>query len=261
MSTPSALASEVRPYCGRVIRIVEGQHLISTNRLAANPVDQALLEALADEVKPQLPEAARRLPWLLASPFRYGLGRPSRFRAPDVLPGIFYASEDVETAVSEAAHWRLVAFSRSPGFQRPRTPTPMSAFSVMVDAKAALDLTMGDLAKDADRWTHPSDYTATQQLAADARAIGVEAIRAPSARRHDGINVAVIDPTGLAPPSRPHSSWAFLANDDGLIATREMGGDRKRFTTADWNIRNADNSLPSYAAKLCSAPTLAHAAN
>ena len=230
MSTPSALASEVRPYRCRVIRIVEGQHLISTNRLAANPADQTLLEALADDVKPQLPEAARHLPWLLASPFRYGLGRPSRFRAPDVLPGIFYASEDIETAVSEAAHWRLVAFSRSPGFQRPRTPTPMSAFSVTVDAKAALDLTMGDLARDASRWTHPTDYTATQQLAADALNIGVEAIRAQSARHHDGINVAVLEPAALVPPTKPHSSWAFLATEDGLIATREMGGAALRFT-------------------------------
>ena len=104
ISTPSALASEIRPHHGRVIRIVEGQHLISTNRIAATSTDQALLEALADDFKPQLPEAARRLPWLLASPFRYGLGRPSRFRAPDVLPGIFYASEDIEIAVSEAAY-------------------------------------------------------------------------------------------------------------------------------------------------------------
>jgi len=119
MSTPSALASEVRPYRGRVIRIVEGHHLISTNRLATNPADQALLKAITDDVKPQQPEAARGVRWLLASPFRYGRGRPSRFRAADVLPGIFYAFEDIETAVSEAAHWRLVAFSRSPGFHRP----------------------------------------------------------------------------------------------------------------------------------------------
>ena len=102
--TIAALAAELRPYRGRVIRIVEAQHQISTNRLAANAADQALLEALADAVKPQLPEAARKLPWLLASPFRYGLGRPSRFRAADVVPGIFYASEDIETAVTETAY-------------------------------------------------------------------------------------------------------------------------------------------------------------
>jgi hypothetical protein len=167
---------------------------------------------------------------LLASPFRYGLGRPSRFRAADVLPGIFYAAEDVETAVAETAHWRLVAFSRSPGFQRPSTPTQMSAFSVMVNTEAALDLTIGLLGADVDQWTHPTDYSATQDLAANARRMEVAAIRAPSARRLGGINVAVLDPAALVPPPKPHSSWAFLVNEDGLIATREMGGRALRFS-------------------------------
>ena len=229
MSMPSALASEVRPYHGRVIRIVEGQHQISTNRLTGNSADQLLLEALADDVKPQLPEAARHLPWLLAAPSRYGLGRPSRFRAADVLPGIFYAAEDIETAVAETAHWRLVAFSRSPEFQRPKTPTPMSAFSVMVVTNAALDLTSGALAAEVERWTHPTDYSATQRLATEARELGVAAMRAPSARRRGGINVAVLEPVALVPPPKPHSSWAFLANEDGLIATREMGAATLRF--------------------------------
>ena len=235
MSTPSALASEVRPYRGRVIRIVEAQHQIATNRLAANAADQALLEALADDVKPQLPEAARHLPWLLASPFRYGLGRPSRFRAADVLPGIFYASEGIETAVTEAAYWRLVAFSRSPEFQQPRTPTPMSAFSVAVSATTILDLTVGELAH-TERWTHPTNYAATQQLAADARAIRVMAIRAPSARRRDGINLAVLEPVALVPPPKPHSSWAFTAADGGLIATREMTATAMRFTADGFDL-------------------------
>ena len=226
---------EPRPYQGRVIRIVEGQHQIPTNRLAGSAADQALLEALADDVKPQLPEAARQLPWLLASPFRYGLGRPSRFRAADVLPGIFYASEDIETAVTEAAYWRLVAFSRSPGFQRPRTPTPMSAFSVMVDAHVALDLTTGPDTS-IDRWTHPTDYSAPQRLAADARASGVEVLRAPSARRRLGINIAVLEPAVLIAPPHPHSSWAFTATDDGLIATREMGETALRFLSRAFGL-------------------------
>ncbi len=230
MWTPCELASEAAAYRRRVIRIVEAQHRISTNRLADRTADQALLEALADEVKPQLPEAARRLPWLLASPFRYGLGRPSRFRATDVVPGIFYASEDIETAVTEAAHWRLVAFSRSPGFQRPRTPTPMSAFSVSVDAPVALDLMSGRFAVHEAKWTDPIDYAATQGLAAQARQGGIQAIRAPSARRRGGINLAIFDPATLRPPPKPHSSWAFLATEEGLLATREMSDQALRFT-------------------------------
>jgi hypothetical protein len=236
MLTLSALASEVQPYRGRVIRIVEAQHRISTNRLAKSAADQAVLEALADEVKPQLPEAARHLPWLLASPFRYGLGRPSRFRAPDTLPGIFYSSEDIETAVTETAYWRLAAFARSPGFQQPHTPTPMSAFSVTVDAASALNLMDGNLAKDHDRWAHPSDYTATQRLAAAARPMGVAAIRAPSARCRDGINVAVLQPSALVPPPKPHSSWALIATATGLIATKEMSSTALRFESRDFGL-------------------------
>lgn len=239
MSTPSELASEAGAYHRRVIRIVEAQHRISTNRLADNAQDQAALEALADEVKPLLPDSARRLPWLLASPFRYGLGRPSRFRAADVMPGIFYASEEIETAVTEAAYWRLLAFSRSPGFKRPRTPTPMSAFSVMVNAAAALDLLAGRLAGQAALWAHPSDYSATQALAAEARLAGVEAIRAPSARRRGGVNVAVLDAAALCPPPKPHSSWALLATDDGLLATREMSEVAMRFTPAAFGLIEA----------------------
>ncbi len=232
-----ALAAQLRSYRGRVIRIVEAQHRIATNRLTTNPADQALLEKLADDVKPQLPESARRLPWLLASPFRYGLGRPSRFRAPDVLPGIFYASEDIETAVTEAAYWRLAAFRRSPKFQLPKTPTLMSAFSVIVDAAASLDLTTGPLGATAGRWTHSDDYIETQALGASARAVNAMSIRAPSARRRGGINVAVLDPAALVPPPKPHSSWAFLAQSDGLLATREMSTAAMRFTTDAFGLQ------------------------
>lgn len=221
LPSPADLAALAQPYDGKVIRVVEAQHRIATNRLAANPRDQALLEALADEVKPSLPEAARALPWLLAAPFRYGYGRPSRFRSAETWPGILYAAEDVDTAVTEAAWWRLVAFTRSPGFQRPRTPTPMSAFSVRVRTSAALDLTQGPLASPT-RWTDPLDYGATQALGSAARDAAIGAIRAVSARGASGINVAVLDPAALVPPPRPHSSWAFLADGDTLLATREM---------------------------------------
>lgn len=236
MWTPSALASEITTYKGKVIRVVEAQHRISTNRLASNAEDQALLEALADEVKPNLPTSALHLPWLLASPFRYGLGRPSRYRSPDIMPGIFYASEKVETAITEAAYWRLLGFSRTPGFQRPTTPTPMSAFSVGVQSLRALDLTQGALAKDEALWIHPTDYGATQSLGSNARAAGVELIRAPSARAIGEMNVAVLDPAALKPPPKPHSSWAFTLSGDELIATQELGAKTLRFTPSQFGL-------------------------
>jgi hypothetical protein len=100
----------------------------------------------------------------------------------------------------------------------------MSAFSVVVTTDAAVDLTVGALAAEVDRWIHPTDYSATQQLAGEARNLRVAAIRAPSARNLGGINVAVLEPGALVPPPKPHSSWAFMASNEGLIATREMGG-------------------------------------
>jgi hypothetical protein len=93
MWTSTALASEHRPYRGKVWRLVEGQHRISTNRLASDSATQALLEELAEEVKPQVPEAARHLHFLLATPFRYGHRSASRFRRANERPGIFYAAE------------------------------------------------------------------------------------------------------------------------------------------------------------------------
>lgn len=244
MSTPYAPESEallefeaaLTPYDGKVIRVVEAQHRISTNRLARNAADQALLEALADEVKPALPTSALHLPWLLASPFRYGLGRPSRFRGADIMPGIFYASEKVETAITEAAYWRLLGFSRSPGFAPPATPTQMSAFSVGIKSLRAIDLTKEPFAKDHASWTHPGDYSATQALGRDARQAGVEVIRAPSARAIGQMNVVVLDPSPLKSPPRPHSSWAFTLSEDGLIATQELGVKTLRFTPSQFGL-------------------------
>ncbi|MFM2022525.1 MAG: hypothetical protein RJB02_2233, partial [Pseudomonadota bacterium] len=117
MWTPTALASEARSYEGHVWRVVEAQHRISTNRLAASLADQARLEALAEAAKPDLPKAAQGLHYLLASPFRYGHRTPSRFRRADERPGIFYASEAEATAIAETAYWRLRFFLRSPGFE------------------------------------------------------------------------------------------------------------------------------------------------
>ena len=50
-------------------------------RLADSLEEQALLETVLEDSKPQLPPAARRLHYLLATPFRYRPHHGSRFRA------------------------------------------------------------------------------------------------------------------------------------------------------------------------------------
>src|SRR5690606_14045176 len=116
----------------RGLHACEAQRRISTARIARSSTEQAILEDLAEEVKPRLPVDAAGLDYLLASPFRYGHTQASRFRRADEKPGIFYASEAEHTAIAEAAYWRLRFFSRSPGLSPPQTTSEHTSFSVKV---------------------------------------------------------------------------------------------------------------------------------
>lgn len=218
MWTSTALASEHSAYTGRVWRVVEAQHRISTNRLASNRDDQHLLECLAEEVKPSIPHNAAHLDFLLASPFRYGHRQASRFRRADERPGIFYASERESTAIAETAYWRLRFFSRSPGFTPPSTTTEYSSFSVRVSAERALDLTVAPFAAAADRWNDPADYTACQDLAQAARDAGTQTIRTVSVRDPArGCNVVVLDPLAFADRSPRRGKTWHLRFEAGVL--------------------------------------------
>jgi hypothetical protein len=84
---------------------VEAQHQISTLKIVDTLEEQALLETLLEESKPVLPPECKGLDYLLATPFRYGAIYPhgSRFRRAGRTLGVYYASEAVETAISEMA--------------------------------------------------------------------------------------------------------------------------------------------------------------
>lgn len=211
MWTSTALASEHRPYRGKVWRLVEGQHRISTNRLASDSTTQALLEELAEEVKPQVPEAARHLHFLLATPFRYGHRSASRFRRADERPGIFYAAEAEAIAIAETAYWSLRFFSRSPGFVPPTTTVEYTSFHVRVATDRALDLTQPPFAERETDWTAPDDYTACQALASEARKVDTALIRTLSVRAEGGrCNVVVFDPAAFVDAAPViHRTWHF----------------------------------------------------
>jgi hypothetical protein len=237
MWTPTALASEARDYRGKVWRLVEAQHRISTNRLAGSLEDQARLEALAEAVKPDLPRAARGLHYLLASPFRYGHGVKSRFRRANERPGIFYASEAERTAIAETAYWRLRFYLRSPGFVPPSTTTEHTSFTVAVATDRALDLTREPFAEREADWTNPSNYAACQDLAAAAREAGLALIRSLSARDPQrGCNAVVLDPAAFAAGPVIRRTWhlrfesghltalaAFPAEDRYVFAAEDFG--------------------------------------
>ncbi|GGK31081.1 RES family NAD+ phosphorylase [Salinarimonas ramus] len=209
--TPDALASERRPYDGRVWRAVESQSLVSTMKLVDTLDEQAVLEDLVESAKPPVPAACRGLHYLLATPFRYDSLYPhgSRFRRAGRTPGVFYAAEVPATALAEAAFYRILFFAASRGTPWPTNPTDLTLFSTALRTEAALDLTEPPLARDRARWTDPLDYAATQALAdvardAGGRLIRYESIRDPERRA----NVAVLDCSAFS-EARPVETRAW----------------------------------------------------
>src|SRR5262245_47719716 len=140
--TRDALSSEARPLKGTCWRLVEAQHRVSTLKIVDTLGEQALLEDLLEKTKPPVPAECQHLHYLLATPFRYGAPYPegSRFRRAGFTPGVYYASENVETAVIEIAFHRLLFFAESPETPWPANALELSAFSVRFATGRAIDL-------------------------------------------------------------------------------------------------------------------------
>jgi hypothetical protein len=199
---------------------VEAQHRISTNRLVTGPEDQSLLEILVERVKPPLPRAARDLHYLLATPFRYGHKRASRFRRAGERPGIFHAAEHVATAIAEIAWWRLYFLSRSPGLESPRTTIEHTAFTVSLKTDRALDLTTPPFVAAKSAWMSPVDYEPCQRFAVAARGIDTQVIRYSSVRdpQHRA-NLALLDPEAFVTQTlRIGQTWHFRIEHSRLTA-------------------------------------------
>lgn len=159
--------------------------------------EQERLEQLLEASKPPLPSECIELHYLLSTPFRYGAPYPrgSRFRRAGLTPGVFYASRTPATAVIEATFHRLLFFADSPGTPWPGNAGEFTAFSTRYRTTSGLDLTAPPLNRDRSRWSHSTDYVSCQQLADDARTVGVDVIRYASAREPGppaGVNIAIL---------------------------------------------------------------------
>ena len=211
--------SEFVHYAGTVFRLVEAQHRISTSRLTDSLAEEERLEALIEQAKPPLPDAAKRLHYLLATPFRYGHRSESRFRKAGERPGIFYASESRRTCLAEMAYWRLRFFAASPEARLPSTTTEYLMFGIGVEAERALDLTRQPFSKRRAKWADKNSYAACQRFAGLARAIATQLIRYESARDvQGGINVALFDPTCFtAPVPNSEGTWHFRFQGQRLV--------------------------------------------
>jgi hypothetical protein len=229
--TPRALASEARAYTRTLWRVVEAQHTASTMRLVDSLDEQAVLEQILEDSKPQLPAAVRKLHYLLATPFRYRPHLGSRFRAA-LDAGVWYGAEVLRTALAEKSYWRLRFLLDSPGTPDLKA-VPHTAFRAAVRSGAALDLTREPLLRDRAVWTHRTSYAATQVLASGAREARIQIIRYESVRDPDGAAcAAVLDPAafGRGKP-RSQETW-FIAASRARVrcARQERDGATWEFT-------------------------------
>lgn len=219
-SEPAPSAEDFRGYSRRVIRIVEEQFKISTDRLTDGPAEQDVLERLVEEVKPTIPAAALSLHHLLGTPFRYGYSKATRFRRANERPGIFYASETERTAVAEAAYYAMRFFSAARGVELPATTIERFGFSIPITVQRALDLTDMPLNRARALWIQDRDHEPCQRFASAARAIGTQLIRYESVRDPEaGANVALLDPGAFQRPvPYPERSWHFRFRGKKLTA-------------------------------------------
>lgn len=236
--TPDALSSEVVPVSGAFWRLVEAQHQVSTMKLVETSEEQALLESLLDETKPELPPEARGLDYLLATPFRYGAVYPhgSRFRRAGRTPGVFYAAAGVATAVAEMAFYRLLFYTESPATPLPANPADYTAFAARIATPRGIDLSREPFARDRAAFEHPTEYAPCQSLAETARAAKIDAILYRSVRDPGhGMNIALLNAGAFAhrePTER--QSWRIHLSAGHVQALCDFPRLRLGFSLADF---------------------------
>jgi hypothetical protein len=227
--TPTALASEARPWLGKGWRAVEAQHRVATMTLVHGDLDdQSLLEDILEAAKPVLP----------ATPFRYWPKPPagSRFRA-RTDPGVFYGADDEKTACAECGYWRLRFWMDSEGLAGREASIPITLFEFHGATPRSLDLTQPPLVANRASWTDPADYTATQQLAGQARQAGIELIRYQSVRHPEGTCLAILTPQVFrnvdeAFRNVQHTWTLWLKPPSLTVWQRELGPDSHVFRFA-----------------------------
>ena len=221
-------------------RIVEAQHRVPTMRLVDTLDEQRVLEDMLEASKPPLPEAAAKLHYLLATPFRYPAPPPvgSRFRGIGD-PGVWYGADVVETALAEVAYWRLRFLADSP-MTPDLLPVPHTAFRASV-AGSAIVLSQPPFDRQRRQWEDPLSYDGTQALARVVREAGIALIRYRSVRdpQHRAA-VAVLTPKAFrkSSPLEQHT-WLIKVGRTQVLAEADLGRERLAFSPEVLGLRGS----------------------
>lgn len=224
---------------------MESQQRISTRQLVDSDREHEILEELIEESKPDAPDDG--LTFLLFSPFRYPpLEHGSRFGRPDE-PSLWYGAENLETALAEAAYYRLLFFEGTDADLLPNQIS-MSAFQAAVRSEAGVDLSAAPFDAHAEAIRAKTDYSETQRLGSEMRAAGVELFRYPSARDpRNGSSMALFTPAAFAlkGPLGPAATWTCTVTalrDVSWLRNGVTGLERYEFPRATFLV---DGTLPA----------------
>jgi hypothetical protein len=184
---------------GDVLRLVESQEQVATNRLVDTLSEQALLEEMLEAAKPAVPSRAAALDYLLATPFRYPpLRHGSRFGR-RTEPSLFYASRTISAVLAECAYYRCVFWAGMSRAPADAMTTQHSLFEVPIATSKGLRLQVAPFDGHRDVLTNRVDYSETQTLGTELRAAGIEAFEYVSARDPGAdLNVALFAPGAFA---------------------------------------------------------------
>lgn len=216
----------------KVWRMVEAQNVVATTALTDGWAEQQALEHILEGTKPPIPKAASHLDFLRMTPFRYRAAsgatandNGSRFRHSGAIDGVFYGAFEPRTTAYEAAFYRALFFSESPGMLLPKNALSYTAFQSKISTDKVLDLTSHpELSKFSNLWGATDDYSHCQRLAMEARNAGVEAIVFNSVRDPNvGKNISILTPKAFS-ELQPQlmQTWNIVCNRSGMQISCEM---------------------------------------
>jgi len=226
ISTREELSSSARRAAGKIWRVVEPQHRIATAKLTDTLGEQNLLEEVIERTKPAIPPECKHLDFLLFTPFRYDAPYPrgSRFRKAGRTPGVFYSSENPDTAIAETCFHQLLFYAESPETPWPSNAREFTAFAVEYATPLSIDLTRAPFDDRMAIWEHPTNYERCQEVGELARGANIEIIKYSSVRdpQHKA-NIAIMNCAAFA-KSEPvdRQTWGVFVGPTGARALCDM---------------------------------------
>ncbi len=229
MSLPIWTADELRSKWiksnGVCWRVVEAQNKVSTLKLVDNLEEQTLLENLIEDTKPSIPPELKNHHYLISTPFRYRPYRGgSRFRRENQEQGVFYASENVDTAIAETAFYKALFFNESPDTSLPQNASEHTAFSVNYASDICVDLSLQPFSKYESYWKNPVNYVPCQAFADQCREAGVEIIKSVSVRcPNKGKNINILHWNAIKDTAPVDlQTWKVSIKEAEIVAIREF---------------------------------------